>query len=194
MSTLRQQTYVSPEEYLALERESEFKSEYLDGVVYAMTGASLTHIQIVSNITGELYAQLRGRPCRALPTEMKVRVPDSRKFFYPDVTVVCGEPLYHDERTDTILNPDLLVEVLSKSTEAFDRGGKFLAYQQLESLQEYLLVSLDRPAVEQFIRQPDGTWNYRAAVGLESSLTLPSIGCKLELRAVYDKVSWDQTL
>jgi Uma2 family endonuclease len=194
MSTLRQQTYVSPEEYLTLEREAEFRSEYLDGEVYAMTGASIWHIQIVSNITRELSSQLRPRPCRVLSNEMKVRMPDSRKFFYPDLTVVCGEPQFHDERTDAILNPQLVVEVLSKGTEAFDRGGKFFAYQQLESLAEYVLVSQDRPAVEQFVRQPDGTWNYRAAVGLESSLTLPSVECTIELSAVYDKVSWDQTL
>jgi Uma2 family endonuclease len=125
---------------------------------------------------------------------MKVRMPDSRKFFYPDVTVLCGDPQFHDERTDTILNPLLIIEVLSKSTEAFDRGGKFHAYQQLESLQEYLLVAQDRPAVEQYVRQPDGTWTYRAAVGIESSLPLPSIECTLGLSAVYDRVSWDQTL
>lgn len=194
MSTLRQQTYVSPEEYLALERESEFKSEYLDGVVYAMTGASIWHVQIVGNITAALNTQLRHRPCRVLASEMKVRMPDTRKFFYPDVSVVCGEPQFHDERTDIILNPLLVIEVLSKSTEAFDRGGKFLAYQQLESLHEYLLVAQERPAVEQYVRQPDGTWTYRAVVGLDSSLALPSIECTLELSAVYDKVSWDQTL
>ncbi len=194
MSTLLQQTYVSPDEYLAAERESEFKSEYLDGVVYAMTGASIWHVQIVGNITTALSTHLRQKPCRVLASEMKVRLADSRKFFYPDVTVVCGDPQFHDERTDIILNPLLVVEVLSKSTEAFDRGGKFLAYQQLESLQEYLLVAQERPAVEQFVRQTDGTWTYRAAVGLDSSLTLPSVECTLDLSAVYDKVSWDQTL
>ena len=194
MSTLRQQAHVSPEEYLALERESEFKSEYLDGAVYAMTGASIWHVQIVGNITALLSTQLRQKPCRVLASEMKVRLADSRKFFYPDVTVVCGDPQFHDERTDIILNPLLVIEVLSKSTEAFDRGGKFLAYQQLESLQEYLLVAQDRAAVEQFVRQTDGTWTYRAAVGLEGSLALPSVECALALSAVYDKVSWDQTL
>jgi Uma2 family endonuclease len=195
MSTLLQQSYVSPEQYLAAEREAEFKSEYLDGEAYAMTGASIWHIQIVSNITGELHAQLRSRHCRVLSNEMKVRMPYSRKFFYPDVTVVCGDPPFHDERTDNIiLNTLLVIEVLSKSTEAFDRGGKFLAYQQLDSLQEYLLVAQDRPAVEQYVRGEGGSWTYRASVGLESSLALPSVECALELGAVYDKVSWDQTL
>ncbi len=184
-------TFVSPEEYLAVERESDTKSEYFDGVVYAMTGASLHHIQIVSNVNTELSTQLRTRPCRALPNEMKVRLPDSRKFFYPDVTVVCGKPLFHDERTDIILNPVLVIEVLSPSTEAFDRGAKFHAYQTLDSLKEYLLIAQDKPVVEQFVRQEDGKWTYVATFGLESSVSLPSIECSLNLSAVYDKVDFD---
>lgn len=183
--------YLTPEEYLAVERESETRSEYVDGGVYAMTGASLRHIQIASNITVALAVQLKPRRCSVLPIEMKVRMPDSRKFFYPDITVVCGEPQFHDERTDIILNPVLLVEVLSKSTEAFDRGAKFQAYQGLESLREYLLVAQDKHAVEQYVRQPDESWTYRAVIGRESSLQLPSIECSLDLGAVYDKVELD---
>lgn len=194
MSTLRQHTSVSAEEYLAVEREAEFKSEYLDGVVYEMTGASLDHIQIVSNLAHELSGQLNARPCRVLSNEMKVRMPDSQKFFYPDVTVLCDKPQFHDERTDTILNPLLIIEVLSKSTEAFDRGVKFQAYQGLDSLREYLLVAQDKPAVEQFVRQPDGSWTYRAVIGLESSLQLPSVESTLRLSAVYHQVDWDQAL
>lgn len=194
MSTLRQQTSVSAEEYLAVEREAEFKSEYLDGAVYAMTGATISHIRIVTNLTIELGLQVRGRPCSVLSNEMKVRMPDSRKFFYPDVAVVCGQPQFHDERTDIILNPLLVIEVLSKSTESFDRGTKFQAYQGLDSLREYVLVAQDKPAVEQYVRQSDGSWTYRAAVGLESSLSLPSVECTLDLSAVYDKVEWDQAL
>jgi Uma2 family endonuclease len=192
MSTQPTISYVTPEEYLAAEREAETKSEYIDGVVYAMTGAHINHIRIVTNLTAELVIQLRGRKCDVLSNEMKVRMPDSRRFFYPDVTVVCGEPQFHDERTDIILNPILLIEVLSKSTEAFDRGAKFLAYQQLDSLQEYLLVAQDKPAIEQFVRQTDGTWNYRAVIGRESSLSLPSVACALNLNSVYDKVDWEQ--
>lgn len=184
-------TFVSPEEYLAVERESDTKSEYFDGTVYAMTGASLRHIQIVSNLTIELGTQLRARPCRALPSEMKVRLPDSRKFFYPDMTVVCGKPLFHDERTDIILNPVLVIEVLSPSTEAFDRGAKFQAYQTLNSLMEYVLVAQDKPVVEQYVRRADGKWDYTAVIGLESSLLLPSVECTLNLSAVYDKVDFD---
>jgi Uma2 family endonuclease len=181
--------YLSPEEYLALERQADYKSEYFNGVVYAMSGASLNHNTIVANVIAELVQQLRGRPCRALPSDIKVRMPDSRKFFYPDVSVVCGEPQFHDERTDVILNPVLIIEVLSESTAAFDRGDKFQAYQQMESLKEYLLISQDKRVVEHYVRQTREVWNYTAAVGLESSLYLPSIECTLRVEAVYDKVT-----
>jgi Uma2 family endonuclease len=181
-------TYVTPDEYLAGERLSESRSEYLDGVVCAMTGASANHIQIVGNLTIELGTQLRARDCRVFPIDMKVRLPDSRKFFYPDVTIVCGELQFHDNRRDIILNPVLIIEVLSESTEAFDRGAKFQAYQTLDSLKEYVLVAQDRPVVEQFVRQADGKWTYTSVTGLEGSLSLPSVECTLNLSAVYDKV------
>ena len=186
MST-QPQVYLTPEEYLAFERQAEDKSEYVDGVVYAMSGASFKHNVIVANVVAELVQQLKGRPCRALPSDIKVRMPDSRKFFYPDVSVVCGEPQFHDERSDVILNPTLLVEVLSESTAAFDRGEKFQAYQQLDSLQEYLLISQDKIFIEQYVRQERARWTYIATVGLESPLALPSIECTLSLKAVYDK-------
>src|SRR5215212_4143688 len=127
-------TYVTPEEYLAAERLSETRSEYLDGGVCPMTGASLNHGRIVINVATELALQLRERDCDVLVADMKVRLPDLRKFFYPDVVVSCGALQFHDERNDIITNPDLVVEVLSPSTEAFDRGAKFGAYQTIESL------------------------------------------------------------
>jgi len=181
--------YLSPEDYLALERQAEYKSEYFDGVVYAMSGASFKHNIIVANLIIELGQQLRGKPCRVLPSDIKVRMPDSRKFFYPDVSVVCGEPQFHDQRNDVLLNPVVIIEVLSESTAAFDRGDKFQAYQQMESLKEYLLISQDKRVVEHYVRQTRELWNYTATVGLESSLSLPSIECTLRLEAVYDKVT-----
>ena len=184
-------TYVTPDEYLAGERLSESRGEYLEGVVCPMTGGSVSHILIVGNITTELTLRLRTRPCRVFPIDMKVRLPDSRKFFYPDVIVLCGEPQFHDERTDIILNPLLVIEVLSESTEAFDRGAKFLAYQTLDFLKEYVLVAQDKPVVEQYVRNEGGTWTYTLASGLGSSLTLPSVECTLNLSAVYDKVDLD---
>ena len=156
-----------------------------------MPDASLNHVQIAFNIGAELNPQLRSRPCRVVGMDLKVRMPDSRKFFYPDVVVICGEPQFHDDRKDVILNPILVIEVLSKSTEAFDRGAKFRAYKTVESLKEYLLVSQDEPLIEQFVRNGEGEWKYKAAEGLESSLVLPSIECTLNLSAVYDKVDFN---
>ncbi|HYY98826.1 MAG TPA: Uma2 family endonuclease [Pyrinomonadaceae bacterium] len=184
-------TRVTPDEYLAAERLSDYRSEYLDGGVYPMTGATANHIKIVFNLGGELIALLRAKPCHVLGIDMKVRLPDSRKFFYPDLVVVCGELQYHDDRCDIILNPDLVVEVLSPSTEAFDRGAKFEAYQTIESLKEYLLVAQDKPRAEQFVRKGDGKWTYKAVEGLEGSLALPSVECTLNLSAVYDKVDFN---
>jgi Uma2 family endonuclease len=188
MSTQRD-TYLTPEEYLAIERKAEYKSEYVDGVMYAMSGASLRHNTIVANVITESGQQLRGRPCRALPSDIKVRMPDSRKFFYPDVTVLCGEPQFHDDREDIILNPILIVEVLSESTAAFDRGEKFQAYQQLASLQEYILISQDKNFIQHYVRQTPESWTYTAAFGMDSTLNLPSIECTLSLKAIYDKAS-----
>jgi Uma2 family endonuclease len=184
-------THVTPDEYLAAERLSEYRSEYLDGGVYPMTGASANHVQIVFNIGAELVVQLRGRPCRIYGVDLKVRLPDSRKFFYPDVVAVWGELQYHDDRHDIVLNPDLVIEVLSPSTETFDRGAKFEAYRTIESLKEYVLVSQKKPLIEQYVRGEGGEWTFKAVEGLESSLALPSIECTLNLSAVYDKVDFN---
>lgn len=184
-------TYVTPEEYLAAERLSETRSEYLDGGVYPMTGGTVNHNQITINLILELGAQLRSSNCRVHATDLKLGLPDSRKFFYPDVMVVCGELQYHDERRDVILNPDIVIEVLSSSTEAFDRGAKFRAYRTIESLKEYVLVSQDKPLVEQYLKNGDGSWQYTAVEGLESSLALASVECRLNLGAVYDKVDFN---
>jgi Uma2 family endonuclease len=189
MSTLTV-TRVTPEEYLAAERLSETRSEYLDGGVYPMTGASFNHGRVVVNVATQLANQLSERDCDVLVNGMKVRLQESRKFFYPDISVVCGKPQFHDERTDIITNPDLVVEVLSPSTEAFDRGAKFEAYRTVESLKEYLLVSQDKPLIEQYVRNGDGSWKFKEAAGLENSLVLPSIGCTLNLAAVYKRVGF----
>ena len=191
MTTLTQPaTLLTPEEYLAAEREAETRSEYVDRVVYPMTGAQINHVKIVTNLIIELGLQFRGRQYSVLAVDMKVRMPDSRKYFYPDIVIVGDDPQFHDDRKDIILNPVLLIEVLSKSTESFDRGLKFQAYQQVPSLREYLLVAQDEPSVEQYVKQDDGTWKYKAVAGREASLALPSVGCTLNLGTVYDKVDW----
>ena len=183
-------THVTPEEYLAAERLSETRSEYLDGGVYPMPGGTANHVRIVSNLTTELALQLRDNDCDVLPTDMKVCLQESRKFFYPDLSVICGGLQFYDDRKDIITNPGLVVEVLSPSTEAFDRGAKFQAYRTIESLKEYLLVSQGTPLIEQYVRGDDGKWTLTAAAGLESSLVLPSIECTLNLSAVYKRVEF----
>ncbi|MFL6332346.1 MAG: Uma2 family endonuclease [Pyrinomonadaceae bacterium] len=190
MSTLTV-THVTPEEYLAAERLSETKSEYLDGGVYPMTGTTVNHNRLVGDLSRQLLTQLDERHGDVLISEVKVAILGSRKFFYPDVAVVCGELKYYDDRKDIILNPDLVIEVLSPSTEAFDRGEKFRAYQTIETLKEYLLVAQDKPFVEQFVKNEAGKWEYAAAIGLDSSLVLPSIECTLNLAAVYKRVDFN---
>jgi len=177
--------YVSADEYLALERKAEFKSEYIDGVVYALAGASRRHNLIVGNTIIALGTQLKNRNCSVYPSDMKVHV--ANRFFYPDVSVVCGEDEFLDAEQDVILNPTVIVEVLSDSTGSFDRGKKFLSYQQIESLREYVLISQDEIMVEGYARQGNETWLYTKVTGLEGRLTLRSIECELLLRDLYNK-------
>jgi Uma2 family endonuclease len=181
--------YLSPEEYLAIERRAENKSEYVDGAMYAMAGGSERHNLIAANMIISIGVQLRNRPCRVYPSDLKVQVPNSKRFFYPDVSVVCGETRFADDERDVILNPSLIVEVLSESTVAYDRGKKFLSYQQIDSLQEYLLVSQDETLVEHYVRRDNDTWLYTKAMGLEETIKLPSIECKVALRDIYDKAA-----
>ena len=181
--------YVTPEQYLALERQAETKSEYFAGEIFAMAGASPEHSLISSNVLGDLWSQLREGPCTVYNSDMKVRSTQEH-YAYPDVTVVCGEAQFGGEEREVLLNPTLIVEVLSPSTEAWDRGGKFEQYRQRESLQEYVLIAQDRPHVERFARQADGQWLLTEVNGLEAVLALPSIGGELALSEVYRKVTF----
>lgn len=180
--------YLSPAQYLALERVAEERSEYLDGEMVAMTGGSRNHGLIVGNLVRELGSQLRDRPCEVYPTDLRVQVAQTGLYTYPDVTVVCGEPRFEDEQLDTLLNPTVILEVLSPTTESYDRGRKFEHYRTLGSLVEYLLVSQSQPRIERFLRQGEGAWLFSDAAGLEAVLALPSIGCELALAEVYAKV------
>jgi Uma2 family endonuclease len=187
------------EEYLALERQSEERHEYLDGQIYAMAGESLEHSRICVNLAGELRAQLKGKPCEVLSPNMKVRSGPYIKqqktnkglFSYVDVTVVCGESQFHDEHRDVLLNPTVIIEVLSPTTESFDRGEKFLRYRtHIEALNDYVLVSQTKPLIEHFLRQSNGQWLFSSISGLENSLYLTSIDCHLRLAEVYDRVTF----
>ena len=177
------------EEYLALERESETRHEYLDGEIFAMSGASRKHNRISWNIAEALGPQLRKGDCEGFVSDMRVHVPATGLFTYPFVVVVCGKvELREDEGTDTLLNPMLIVEVLSPSTEDYDRGRKFAHYRGIPSLRLYLLVAQDRAHVERFEKQPDGLWVLYETDDLEDRLELQAIGSSLALEDVYYRV------
>ena len=190
MSSAAAQTYLTPEAYLAWERKSDTKHEYLRGEIIAMSGASRAHSLIVTNISGELYIQLKGTEHVTVHTnDMRVRTRPETSYFYPDVLVVCDKPRFEDSTFDTLLNPIVLVEVLSPSTQAYDRGEKFRHYQQLTSLQEYILVSRDEIGVERYRRQ--GTeWQPTEFRSLEDMLSLTSIDCELSLDDIYRRVEF----
>ncbi|MEW6207949.1 MAG: Uma2 family endonuclease [Acidobacteriota bacterium] len=191
----RAQSIYTIEEYLRLERASEERHEYIDGRIYAMAGESLAHSRICINLAAEMRAQLKGKPCEALSSNMKVRSGPTIKrdstaglFSYADLVVVCGEPRFHDEHQDVLLNPAVIFEVLSTTTEAFDRGDKFLRYRTWnETLTDYILVAQTVPLIEHFTRQPDG-WLLYAVSEISGSLLISSIECRLRLIEVYDRV------
>jgi Uma2 family endonuclease len=187
MSTLSK-TFLTEEQYLEIERKAELKSEYFEGEMFAMSGASLAHVLLVSNIIFGLRLQLRSSPCKVLSNDLRVRVGKTGLYTYPDVVGFCGKPILLDSHQDTLLNPTLLVEVLSPSTEKYDRGRKFEHYQAIDSLKEYLLVSSERVRAELYTRQPDDRWLLTVANTLEASLDLQSIGCRLSLTDLYENV------
>ena len=178
-------TRYTPEEYFALERNAEFKSEYLDGRIVAMTGATMAHVTIAGNVHAELRQRLRGGPCRAFVNDMRVQVGEGRRYTYPDVSAVCGEPRFMDGTLDTLTNPVLIVEVLSPSTEAYDRGEKFLHYRGIESLEEYVLVAQDRVLVERFVRAGE-FWTLSTLSDPDAALEFTSVGCEIPLREIYE--------
>ncbi len=181
-------TSLSPAEYLELERKAEFKSEYFQGEMFAMAGASRRHGLIALNVAAEFRQQLKARPCEAYAGDMRLRVSPSGLYTYPDVVVVCGEAQFADDHKDTLLNPNLIVEVLSDSTRDYDRGEKFQHYRSLPSLREYLTVSQDTPHVEHWTRQPEDRWLLTEFSDLNKSIQLTSVDCVLPMAEIYDKV------
>jgi Uma2 family endonuclease len=182
---------LTQEEYLRIERAAEFKSEYYDGQMYAMSGGSYPHGKIIPNLAAELRQALRGKGCSVTTSEVRVRVSPRGFYTYPDIAVVCGPPQFADDQADTLLNPTLLVEVLSPSTEAHDRGFKFAQYRQLESLREYALVSQTEPRVEVFRRQPAGEWLLSEVIGVDATCRFDSVGCQVALAEIYYDVSFE---
>ena len=178
----------SPEEYLEMERKADYRSQYLDGEIFAMAGASEPHNLITVSVAAVLHSQMKGRSCKVYASDMRVDVRLNGLYTYPDVVAICGEIKLSDEHKDMLLNPTVIIEVLSESTEAFDRGEKFERYRRIESLVEYLLVAQDRPHIEHYVRQASGRWLLSEANGLDNSLHLNSIGCDLSLADVYEKL------
>ena len=183
--------WITAQAYLEQERAAETRSEYYDGVVVAMSGASPEHDRIVVNLLRHLGNQLDGTACEPFSADMRVRVPACNRYYYLDVSVVCGGAHFEAlAGMRSLLNPRLIVEVLSDSTERTDRGDKFLCYQTLETLQTYVLIAQDRPQVEVYTRKPGGKWEYDRVDGLGEMLPLQAIGCALKLADVYARVDF----
>jgi Uma2 family endonuclease len=180
---------LTPEQYLALERNASFKSEYFNGFIWGMAGASDEHNTISLNLAGEIRAQLKGRPCRAHMSDMRLRVTPSGLYTYPDVMAVCGERKFLDDKVDTLLNPSMIAEVLSPTMEAYDRGDKFAKYRQLSSLREYVLIAQDKVMAKRYTRQGD-QWLLTEFTSLDDTLPLTSIGCEIALREIYALITF----
>ncbi|MEK6406681.1 MAG: Uma2 family endonuclease [Acidobacteriota bacterium] len=179
------------EEYIEFDKNSEERWEYFDGMVVTMSGGTLTHNRIARNLTTSLTNRLEGKGCEVLPADMRIKVPKAPPYRYADLVVVCGRPVIESiQGLDILVNPSLIVEILSESTEAYDRGKKFLAYQSIDSFKEYLLVAQDRPYITHYVRQADGSWLRTDIEGLDSEIELVTVSCKLPLREIYHLVDF----
>ncbi len=181
---------ITPEEYLCIERKATNRSEYFAGEIFAMAGASRQHNRIVTNVVVELDNQLKERPCNVYSSDMRVKIISTELYTYPDVVVTCGEEKFADEHNENLLNPLLIVEVLSSSTEAFDRGKKFEHYRQIDSFSEYLLIAQNVCRVEQYFKQNNTQWLYSETRKFEDIVKLYSIECELPLKNIYSKVQF----
>ncbi len=188
MSALPKIDYYTPKEYLAMERKAKYKSEYFNGQILAMAGASERHNLIAGNVFAELHLQFKKRTCKTYSSDMRVKVSETGLYTYPDVVAVCDRARFDDTQKDTLLNPTLIVEVLSKSTRGYDLGMKFAHYRKLDSLQEYLVISQTKYHVEHYVRQPNKQWLLSEYESLSDIIELPSINFRLVMADIYDKI------
>jgi len=187
--TLRQpKTGYTPEEYLTIEREAEFKSEYFDGEMFAMTGASRKHNLIAVNVVANLYNQLKKTHCEVYTNDMRVKVSPTGLYTYPDIVIVCDTPQFEDSESDTLINPLVIIEILSPSTESYDRGKKFENYRTLPSLAEYIMIAQNRRYIEHYIRKSDNTWLFSETRDMADEVQIASVECVLSLEEMYAKV------
>ena len=182
------ETILTEEEYLVREPEAAYKSEFRDGRVVGMAGASLAHSRITMNLAHSLGHQLKGSSCATYSSDTRIKVAAARFYTYPDLSVVCGTPQVAPRERGTVINPTVLIEVLSPSTESYDRGEKFGYYKQLDSLLDYVLVAQDATRVERFSRRDSGVWEPRTWSSLDDVVDLPSIQCRIALRDIYDRI------
>lgn len=184
---------MTPEQYLEIERAAEYKSEYFNGEMFAMAGGSLDHSRIFHSVSGLLNAQLRGRSCEVAGSDLRLRVSPKGLFTYPDIVVFCGKPQFADSRTDTITDATVIIEILSPSTENYDRGFKFEQYRQVRSLKDYIVIARDRVHVEHNTRQDDGSWRLRETSDLNATIDIPSIECSFRVADAYERVEFTGT-
>ncbi|MEO8025244.1 MAG: Uma2 family endonuclease [Bryobacteraceae bacterium] len=182
---------LTEEQYLAIERAAETKSEFVNGTMFSMSGASLRHALIGANLLGELHARLRGGGCRVITADLRVHVPATGLYTYPDATIVCGPPLLRDAHQDTLQNPSVIFEVLSPSTEGYDRGAKFQHYRTITTLTDYVLVDQSKMRVEHFSRQTGETWTLHDTMRPEDELRIDSINVSLPLALIYEGIAFD---
>ena len=182
---------ISPEEYLRIDRAAEFRSEYCNGEMFAMSGGSFAHWRIIGNLVAWLRSALESKECIVGSSDLRIGVSPRGLYTYPDVIVICGEPHFADDQKDTLVNPALLIEVLSPSTEAHDRVLKWAQYRQIESLKGYAMVSQTEPRVEVYTRQTAGRWFFSEFVGLEAQCRFDSIDCEIPVSEIYSKVEFD---
>lgn len=181
---------LTPEEYLEIERKAEVKSEYYNGEMFAMSGASFTHARIVRNLLVSLTTKLKGKKCEATASDLRLRVSPTSLYTYSDIIVTCGEPQFADSKPDTLTNPTLIAEVLSDSTRDYDLGRKFEHYRTVDSLREYLTVDQDAPKVTHWVRGPGESWSLIDYSDLTATISLPSLGCDLSMAEIYEDVDF----
>lgn len=184
---------ISPQEYLIRERQSSIKSEYYQGEVFAMGGGSANHSLIAANFVGEARNALKDKPCTVFNSDLRVQVQSTGPYTYPDATIVCGELEFADDQRDTLVNPTVIVEVLSDSTEKYDRGKKSNHYRQVASLKERILISQDRPNVERFTRQANGDWLFHEETDPAANFELKSLGISVAISELYRNVQFEPT-
>ena len=184
--------YISPEQYLEMERASETKHEYYKGEVFAMSGASLPHNFVSHNVYGSLIIFLKGKNCKPFGSDLRIHIPENSLYTYPDISIICGKPETTDSFRDSIINPSVIIEILSKSTKDYDRGTKFTLYRSIKTLKEYILIDSTSVSVEIFTKQEDNSWNLTEFKQLSDSFRITTINLALHLKDVYEDVSFDE--